>query len=107
MERKAEKEIKRQQAVAKAAANRAAKEQMEAREAAMAAHPAQQAMSAALAAGATREEAIATGQVAMESVTGAGSSAHMLDRKAPNHIYTRLKKLRSGSLQAASSYRRN
>ena len=52
---------------------------MEGHEAAMAAHLAQQAMSVALAAEATQEEAIAAGQTAMESVTGAGSSAHMLD----------------------------
>ena len=50
MERKAKKEIKRQQAATQAAANRAAEEQMEAHEAAMAAHLGQQAMGAALAA---------------------------------------------------------
>jgi hypothetical protein len=61
MERKAEKEIKRQQSAAKVAANRAAEEQMEAHEAEMAANLAQQAMAAALAAGATQDEAIAAG----------------------------------------------
>ena len=49
MERKEEKEIKRQQAATKVAANKAANEQMEAHEAAMAAHLAYQAMSTALA----------------------------------------------------------
>ena len=53
LERKAEKEIKRQQVAAEAAANRAAEEQMEAHEVAMAAHFAQQAIAAALATRAT------------------------------------------------------
>ena len=52
---------------------------MEAHEAAMAAHLAQQAMSAALAAGATQEEAIVARHAAMEAVTGADNSVHMLD----------------------------
>ena len=53
MERKAEKEIKGQEAAVEAAANRAAEQQMEAHEAAMTAHLAQQPMAAALAVGAT------------------------------------------------------
>ena len=53
LERKAEKEIKRRQVVAKAAANMVANEMMETHEAAMAAQLAQEAMSAALAARAT------------------------------------------------------
>ena len=79
LERKAEKEIKRQQTEAGAAANKAADEQMEAHEAAMADHLVQQAMAATLTAGATNEEAIAAGEVAIEAVTGARSSKHMLD----------------------------
>ena len=79
LERKVEKEIKRQQATTKAAAGRAAYEQMKAHEAAMAAHLAQHAMAAALAARATQDEAIAAGHATMEAATGAGSSAHMLD----------------------------
>ena len=69
MERKTEKEIKRQQAAAEAAANRAADEQTATHEAAMAAHLAQRAMAAALHVGATNEEAIAAGQAAMEAAT--------------------------------------
>jgi hypothetical protein len=61
MERKAEKEIKRQQAAAEADANRAADELTATHEAAMASHLAQQAMTTALQAGATHEEAIAAG----------------------------------------------
>ena len=79
LERKAEKEIKRQQTTLEVVANRAAEEKMEAREAAMAAHLAQQAMAATLAARATRDEVIAAGQAAMEAATGADSSAHMMD----------------------------
>jgi len=45
----------------------------------MAAHLALQAMAAALAEGATLEEAITTGQAASVTVTGACSSAPMLD----------------------------
>ena len=45
----------------------------------MAAHLAQQTMAVALAARATNEEAIAAGQVAMETATRAGSSAHIMD----------------------------
>ena len=78
LERKAETEIKRQQAATEAAANRVAKEQMEAHEAAMTAHLAHQAMEAALAARATHDEAIAAGHAVMEATTGADSSAHML-----------------------------
>ena len=52
LERKASKEVKRQHAATKAAANMTVDEQMEAHEAAMAAHLAQHAMAAALAAGA-------------------------------------------------------
>ena len=79
LERKAEKDIKRQQTTAEAAANMAAYELAEAHEAAMAAHLAQQAMAAALSAGATNEEAIAAGQSAMEAATGGKSSAQMQD----------------------------
>jgi flagellar hook-basal body complex protein FliE len=79
LERKANKEIKRQQAAAEAAANRAAEEQVEAHEAAMAAHLAQQAMAEALAAGATQDEAIAAGRAAMEAARGTEGSAQMLD----------------------------
>jgi hypothetical protein len=79
MERKAQTEIKRQEAVAEAAANKAAEEQMEAHEAAMAAHLAQQAMAAAQAAGATHDEAIAAGHAVMEAATGADGTAHMMD----------------------------
>ena len=79
MERKAEKEVKRQQAAAEVVANRASEEEMEAHEAAMTSHLAQQAMAAALAARATQDEAIAAGQAAMEAATGAGSSELMLD----------------------------
>ena len=61
LERKSEKEIKRHHAATEAAANKAAKEQMEAHQAAMAAHLAQQAVAAALAAEATQDEAIAAG----------------------------------------------
>ncbi len=50
LERKTEKEIKRQEAATEAVANMAAEEQLEAHEAAMAAHLAQQARAAALAA---------------------------------------------------------
>ena len=57
LERKAEKEIKRQHAASEAAANRAPGEHMEAHETAMAAHLAQHAMAAALPARATQEEA--------------------------------------------------
>ena len=52
---------------------------MEAHVAAMAAHLAEQAMAAALAAGATKDEAIAAGQAAMEAATGACSSELMMD----------------------------
>jgi hypothetical protein len=52
---------------------------MEAHEAAMATHLAQKAMAATLAAGATQDEAIGAGQVAMEAATGKGSSELMLD----------------------------
>ena len=79
LERKAEKEIKRQETTTEAAANMAAKEQMEAHEAAMTAHLAQHAMAAALAAGATHDKAIAAGQVVMEAATGADGTTHMLD----------------------------
>ena len=79
LERKADKEIKRQHAAAEAATNIAAEEQMEAHEAAMAAHLAQQAMAAALAAGATHDEAIAAGQAVMEAARGTDGSAQMLD----------------------------
>jgi len=71
MEKKAKREILRQQAASEVATNRATTEQIEAHEAAMAAHLAQQAMIAALAGGATTEEAIASGQGASEAVTGA------------------------------------
>ena len=77
LERKEEKEIKRQHATSEAAAKRAVDEQTEAHEAAMAAHLAKQTMAAALVAGATNEEAIAAGQAAMEAATGARSSAQM------------------------------
>ena len=79
LETKAEKEIKRQEAAAGAAAIRAAEEQMEAHETAMAAHLAHQAMAAALAAGATQDEAIAAGHAVMEAATGANGTAHMMD----------------------------
>jgi hypothetical protein len=79
LERKAEKEIKRQEAAAEAADNRAAEEHMEAHEAAMAAHLAQQATAAALAARATQDEEIVAGHVVMEAATGADGLAHMLD----------------------------
>ena len=79
LERKAEKEVKRHQAEAEAAANRAAEELMKAHEAAMATHLAQQAIAAAMAAGATHDEAIAAGQAEMEATTVAGSSELMLD----------------------------
>ena len=79
LERKAEKEIKRQESAAEAAANRAAEEQMEAHEAAIAAHLAHQAMAVALAARANQDEAISAGQVVMEAATGADGSAHMMD----------------------------
>ncbi len=79
LERKARKEIKRQQVATEAAANMIVDEQMKAHEAAMAAHLAQQAIAAALAARATQDEAIAAGHTTMEAATGAGSSAHMLD----------------------------
>ena len=55
LERKAEKELKRQQASMEANASRAAHEQMETHEAAMADHLAQQAMASALAVGVTNE----------------------------------------------------
>ena len=55
LERKADKEIKRHQAAAEAAAKRAADEQTEAHEVAMTARLAQQAMAAALVEGATNE----------------------------------------------------
>jgi flagellar hook-basal body complex protein FliE len=58
LERKADKEIKRQHATTEAAANMATDEQTEAHEAAIAAYLAHQAMAAALAARATHEEAI-------------------------------------------------
>jgi len=79
LERKAEKEIKRQHATSEAAASRATKGQMEAHEAAMAVHLAQQAMEAALVAGATQDEAIAAGHVVMEAARGADGTEHMLD----------------------------
>jgi flagellar hook-basal body complex protein FliE len=79
LERKTEKEIKRQEAATEAASTMAAKEHVEAHEAAMAAHLAQQAMAAALAAGATHDEAIAAGQAVMEAATGADGTAHMMD----------------------------
>ena len=62
LERRATRELKRQQVAAETAANKAAEDQDRAdHEAAMAAHMAQQAMERALAAGATHEEAIAAG----------------------------------------------
>ena len=79
LERKVEKEKKRQQAASKAFANMVADEQTEAHETRMAAYLAHQAMAAALVAVATNEEAIAAGHTAMEAATGAGSSVHMLD----------------------------
>jgi hypothetical protein len=77
LERKAEKEIKRQQATPEMAANMQAEEQ--AHEVAMNAHLAQQAMANELAAGATQDEAIAAGHAVMEAATGEQGSAHMLD----------------------------
>jgi hypothetical protein len=104
MERKAEKEINRQQAAAKVAAKRATHEQMEAHEAAMAAHLAQQDMAAAPTAEATNEEAIAAGHAAMEAATGAGSSAHVLDRTAhqPVHATTTTKDQPNGRSSSGS-----
>jgi hypothetical protein len=61
LERKAEREIKRQQAATEAYVNRAATKQLEAHEAAMAAHLAHRAMANALTARATTEGAVAAG----------------------------------------------
>ena len=73
MERRAARELKRQQVTAEAAANKAAEDQDRAdHETAMAAHMAQQAMEAALAAGATQEQAIAAGVAAHATALGGG-----------------------------------
>ena len=69
LERKADREIKRQRAAAEAAPNKATIERMDAHEAAMAAQLAQQAMATALAAIATSKEAITAGHAASEAVS--------------------------------------
>ena len=79
MERRAARELKRQQVVAEATATKAAEDQGRAdHEAAMAAHMAQKAMEAALAAGATHEEAIAAGVAAQLTTLEGGETSQML-----------------------------
>ena len=78
MERKAAREIKRQQAAAEAGANRVAKDQVRAaHKAALAAHLGQQAMTTTLAAGATNDEVIASRMAAYATSLRAGDSVHM------------------------------
>jgi hypothetical protein len=83
LERKANRELKRQQAAALAAANQAAAEQAAAEQRAQAAQHAalmaQQAMADALAAGATNEAAIAAGEAAKAAAQAGEGSATMQD----------------------------
>ena len=79
MERRAARELKRQQVSAEAAAKAAADQDGAEHEAALAAHVGQQAMATALVAGATNEEAIATRMAAQMVALGAGDTVHMQD----------------------------
>ena len=79
MERRAAKELKRQQVAAEADANAAADQDRADHEAALAAHVGQQAMATTLATRATNEEAIATGLAAQIAALGAGDIVHMQD----------------------------
>jgi len=80
LERRAARDLKRQQTAAEAASNKAAADQDRSdHEAAMDAHMAQQAMAIALAAGATHEEALAPRVAAQAPALGAGDPAQMLD----------------------------
>jgi len=79
MERRAARELKRQQMAAKAAANKTSDDQERAdHEEAMAAHMGKQAMTTYLAAGATNEEAIAARVAAQSTAFGAGDTTQML-----------------------------
>jgi hypothetical protein len=80
MERRAARELKRQQVADESTANKAAADQDRAdHEIPMAAHMGQQAMATTLAAKATNEEAIAPRVAAHASVLGAGDTVHMQD----------------------------
>ena len=80
MERRAARELKRQQLPTEAAANKASEDQDKAdHETAMAAHMSQQSMATALAAGATNEEAIVAGVAAQSTALGAGDTTQILD----------------------------
>ena len=74
MERRAARELKRQQASAEAVAKAAAEQVRADHEAALAAHVGQHAMAAALAGGATNEEAIAARTAAQAATLGPGYS---------------------------------
>jgi hypothetical protein len=79
LERRAARDIKRQQVAAEAAAKAEADQDRADHEAALAAHVGQQAMATTLAAGATNEEAIATGMAAHMAAMGAGDTVPMED----------------------------
>jgi len=79
LERRAARELKRQQVAAEAAAKAVADQDRADHEAAMAAHVGQQAMATSLAAGATNEEAIAARMATHIVALGAGDTVHMQD----------------------------
>jgi hypothetical protein len=80
LEKRAARELIRQQVAAEAVVNKATDDQDRAdHEATMAAHMGQQAMAAALAARATNEEAIAARVATQAAALGAGDTTQMLD----------------------------
>ena len=79
MERRAAREIKRQQVATEATAKAAADQDGADHEVAMAAHIGQKVMVTSLAAGATNEEAIAARMVAHTAAMGAGDTMNMQD----------------------------
>jgi thioesterase domain-containing protein len=58
-------------------------------------------MADAIQAGATKEEAIAAGQAAMDAATGAGSSAQMQDKKGHQHSHAAQRQMRQSPEQEA------
>jgi hypothetical protein len=81
LERRAARDIKRQQAAAEAAAKATVDQDRADHEAALATYVGQHAMAIALATGATNEEAIAAGMATHMAAPGAGDTVPMQDKK--------------------------
>jgi hypothetical protein len=79
LERRAARELKREQVAPEAVAKAATDQDRAVHEAVMAAHMGQEAMATFLADGATNEEAIAAGVATQIAALGAGDTVHMQD----------------------------